>query len=164
MLCYEGLLSSASQSKNAVCAVQINFKYKPLFPLEKSGRNEQMTNFILIQKAVSDVSTMCRYYVSGLKWNVRLTEVSAMLDKCTYCVFNIYGRIPHTGSFFNLRCLLFLFVCCFFCFVLFLFFVLFCFVFVLFCVVQFLGAILSRYYCRYSCWKYIIFTLQIWLC
>ena len=55
----------AQQSKNTVCAVQINYKLLP-FPLEKSFRNEQMINSLSWLKTVSTISIMCKY--SSLAW------------------------------------------------------------------------------------------------
>ena len=82
---------SAPQSKNAVCALKINCKLLPFF-LEKSFKNEQPINFLSQLKAASAISNMCKCNFLALKKIEGLMDVSAMIYKYIYCVFNLYGR------------------------------------------------------------------------
>ena len=59
--------NTASLSKNAVCALQINFKLLH-FTLEEIYRNEEVINNLSYVKAVSTISNMCKY--NFLAWEL----------------------------------------------------------------------------------------------
>ena len=68
---YIYIIITASQSKNAVCALQINNKLLP-FPLNKFCRNEQTSNSFSQLMEVSAISNMGKYNFlawEGLKLN-----------------------------------------------------------------------------------------------
>ena len=99
-------LTSALQSKNAVCALQINCKLLS-FPLRNPAEIswqsilfQTFKQYLLYQTHVNTT------FQHGVDWSeiVGLMEVSCMLYKCTYCLFTLYCRLVGWCSHFSISC------------------------------------------------------------
>ena len=97
---------STPKSKNAVCALQINWKLLPFpFPLEKSCRNEQTIYSLSLAMATicskcewRDLSLIQHYSFSLLCWS---DDISVICKLYHFCFNDVSMRLEQQGFFFS---------------------------------------------------------------